>query len=817
MEYALGNRSHPMRLSVTIIAVLLATVATPSPAADDVVALTKVAEAAYEKDIKPLLATYCVKCHGGEKTKGEVNVANYKSGSSALGARHIWRKVTAELSHGEMPPEKEKQPSEAESKLITTWIASLRKLDPPDAGRVTIRRLNRAEYNNTIRDLMGVDWKPATDFPADDVGDGFDNIGDVLSISPLLMEKYLLAADAILDKLVVDDQVAIKQAAGQLNAIVDGKADAGKADGTTRTFTLPGEVFTNFGVNKEAKYTIRIRAGAEQAGKEPVRLAVKIDGQVVSEIKVMATAKSPTAYTCTVPLGPGGKRLSVIFMNPYTETPEDMGLVPKAGTTAGAPVAPPRPPTAPAGPKPKEKEPPKPKVRTAVIDSIEVLGPSSGSPTELHKRLFIAVPGKDLGKREAAQKIAERFAQRAYRKPPTKEQLALLLKIFDLGDSQGETFSESVKLMLKAVLVSPHFFFRMEDDRPGDKHGNYRISDWDLASRLSYFIWSSMPDDELFTLAGQDKLHDPATLDQQVRRMLKDAKSRAFVDNFAGQWLLLRNVFVVTPDDKKFPELTKELRQAMYDEATLVFETIMREDRSLIEFLDSDYTFLNDRLAKHYGISGVSGAQMRKVQLADRTRGGVLTMGSLLTVTSNPTRTSPVKRGKWVLEEVLGTPPPPPPPMVEGLEKQDNQQNSGLSLRQRMEKHRADPTCASCHKVMDQLGFGFENFDAIGRWRDRDADHGDTQIDASGELPGNVKFSGPAELKRILLRHQDDFTRCLTGKMMTYALGRKLQSFDDEAIERIAATVAKDQYHFQTLVVEIARSFPFQYRRPARD
>jgi hypothetical protein len=717
-----------------------------------------------------------------------------------------------------MPPEKEKQPSPAEAKAITGWIASLRQLDPPDAGRVTIRRLNRAEYNNTIRDLMGVDWKPAADFPADDVGDGFDNIGDVLSISPLLMEKYLLAADAILDKLVVDDQVAIKQSAGQLNAIVDGKADAGKADGTTRTFTLPGEVFTNFGVTKEAKYTIRIRAGAEQAGKEPVRLAVKVDGQVVSEIKVMATAKSPTAYTCAVPLGPGGKRLSVIFMNPYTETPEDMGLVAKPGTATGPAggVAKP-PPSAPTAAKPKDKEPPKPKVRTAVIDTIEVLGPSAGAPTELHKRLFVAVPGKDLGKREAAQKIAERFAQRAYRKPPTKEQLDLLLRIFDLGDSQGETFSESVKLMLKAVLVSPHFFFRMEDDRQGDKHGNYRVSDWELASRLSYFIWSSMPDDELSTLAGQDKLHDPAVLDQQVRRMLKDAKSRAFVDNFAGQWLLLRNVFVVTPDDKKFPELTKELRQAMYDETTLVFETIMREDRSLIEFIDCDYTFLNDRLAKHYGISGVTGAQMRKVALADRTRGGVLTMGSLLTVTSNPTRTSPVKRGKWVLEEILGTPPPPPPPMVEGLEKQDSTQNAALSLRQRMEKHRSDPTCASCHKVMDQLGFGFENFDAIGRWRDRDADHGDTQIDASGELPGNVKFGGPAELKRILLRHQDDFTRCLTAKMMTYALGRKLQAFDDDAIERIAATVAKDQYRFQTLVVEIARSFPFQYRRSARD
>jgi mono/diheme cytochrome c family protein len=773
-------------------------------------ALTAQAQAAYEREVRPLLATYCVGCHGGGKTKGDLDLASYRTGAAAVGARSVWAKVATELHHGEMPPAKEtKRPSAAEAEAISGWIAGLRRLDPPDPGRVTIRRLNRAEYNNTVRDLLGLDAKPAAGFPNDDVGDGFDNIAEVLSLSPLLMEKYLLAADAVLEQIVADDQVKFDHAASELPAIIDGKADPGKPlrtgladkealrEARCRTLSLPGEIHTQFSVLKEGRFTIKVRAGAEQAGNEPARLAVKIDGQVVGELKVTAKARSPMTMTCSANLGPGSKRLSVIFLNPFTEPPAD----PKAS-----------PPKPVAG---KAKEANGPRTRSVTIEAIDVAGPPGERTTDLHKRIFSAVPGKDLAPREAARQIAGRFATRTFRKPATAEQLELLLKVFDLAHSQGETFSESIKLMVKAALISPEFFYRLEEDQQGDADGVYRISAWELASRLSYFLWSSMPDDELFALAADGSLLDDHVLEAQVRRMIADPKGRALVDNFAGQWLRLRTIFEVTPDEKKFPELTGELRQAMYDEGALVFEAILREGRSLMEFIDTDFTFLNERLARHYGIAGVSGPQMRKVALGDRNRGGLITMGSLLVVTSNPTRTSPVKRGKWVLEEILGTPPPPPPPMVEALDKDDATATAGMTLRQRMERHRADPTCAGCHVVMDAIGFGLENFDAIGRWRDRDTDAG-AAVDPAGELPGGQRFNGPAQLKRLFLVRRDDFARCLAEKLLTYALGRKLSFNDQDAIDGIVAATAKGGDRLDAMVVAIARSYPFRYRRLAK-
>ncbi|HEX3134156.1 MAG TPA: DUF1592 domain-containing protein, partial [Planctomycetota bacterium] len=594
-----------------------------------------------------------------------------------------------------------------------------------------------------------------------------------------------------------------------------GKADAAKPlkadpadkdayrEARCRTLAVPGEIFTQFSVLKEGKFTIKVRAGAKQAGNEPARIAVKIDGQVVGELKITAKSKSPAQMTLSVPLSPGVKRLSLIFVNPFTEPPPE------------AQAADPKPPKPVAGKPTKEKEPPGPKTRSITIEEIEVTGPPGERVTDLHKRLFVALPGKDLTTRAAAQQIAERFATRAFRRPASTDQLDLLMQVFDLADSQGETFSESVKLMVKAALVSPEFFFRIEDDQKGDADGVYRLSAWEIASRLSYFLWSSMPDDELFAAAKDGSLLDPKVMESQVRRMIADPKARSLVDNFAGQWLRLRTVFEVTPDEKKFPEMTSELRQAMYDEGALVFDAILREGRSVIDFIDSDFTFLNDRLAKHYGISGVTGPQMRKVTLSDRNRGGIITMGALLTVTSNPTRTSPVKRGKWVLEEILGTPPPPPPPMMEALDKQGDTSTAGLTLRQRMERHRKDPACASCHTVMDAIGFGLENFDAIGRWRDKDGDFS-AFVDATGELPGNQKFSGPAELKKLFLAHGDDFTRCLSEKLLTYALGRKLGLGDLDTIDAIVAATAKDGHRLDRMVITIAQSFPFQNRRTAR-
>ena len=787
----------------------------------DYAAFTKVAELAYISEIKPLLTTYCVKCHGGEKTKGEVNFSAIRGGAAAMELRELWIKSADQLHHQEMPPQKEKQPSSEEAKKIIVWINALKQGDRPDAGRVTIRRLNRAEYNNTMRDLIGIDVKPADKFPHDDIGEGFDNIADILSLSPLLLEKYLLAANGILDQVIVDDQVKLVYAAGEMSAIIDGKNEVGKQvtgaigaiseSASQRKFMVPGEIYTMFSVPKLGKYTFKIKAGAEQAGTDPARLAVKVDGQVVTEIKVLASTKSPATYSASVTLSPGYKRLSVIFTNPFTEASEKTTVLPMPPGDKKKKPQPKKPAEATEPAKPTTP----PRVRAVVFDAVEIIGPPAAPITELHKRIFVSAPSKELSAREAARTIVTSFATRAFRKPVTQEQVELHLKVFDLADQRGELFSESVKLMIKSVLVSPQFFFRMEDEQKGDHNGNYRIIDWELASRLSYFLWSSMPDEELFTLAKEGKLHEPSIIEAQVRRMIADPKARSLVDNFSGQWLQLRNVFSVTPDERLFPELNQGLRQAMYDEGALLFQSILQEGRSLIEFIDADFTFLNEPLARHYGISGISGSQMRKVQLNDRNRGGLVTMASILTVTSNPTRTSPVKRGKWVMEQILGIPPLPPPPMVDGLKESEDGNVQILSLRQQMEKHRADPVCAGCHKVMDQIGFGLEKFDAVGRWRERYSDT-NAAVDASGELPGEQRFNGPAELKKLFLTRKDDFARCLTEKLLTYALGRRLTAADDEAIERIVSATIKDGYKFDRLIIELTKSFPFQFRRQAR-
>ncbi len=827
-----------MPVPILLFAMLFVTALAGAPlcaeSAADRERLAKGAAATFEHDIRPLLARYCAECHGKDKQKGDVDFSHLATGAAALSERTLWKSVREQLGNGVMPPPKQKQqPDAAEREALLTWIRTLRALDAPDPGRVTARRLNRAEYDNTMRDLLGLDAKPAADFPFDDVGSGFDNNGDVLSISPLLMEKYLVAADALLDKVVVDDQLSMSVFGVEMAATVDGRSEAGRpvSTGTAnqkdketaesrearrRIFTGPGEVATTFTAPKDGRYTIKVRAGGEAAGGEPIALAVKVDGQLVGEARVTVGLRSPTAYSVTTPLGAGVRTLTVIWMNPNSEPPAPPG----SSATPAAPAAPaPAKPAKPGTAKPATASTPKAartgatKERALAIDGIDIIGPPAGMPSELHKRLFVAVPGKDLERKAAAQRIAERFALRAFRRPASDEQIERLLRVFALADAQGEVFSEAIKLMLKAALISPEFFFRIEDDHPADSAGIYAIDDWELATRLSYFLWSTMPDEELFTQARSGKLHEPMVLEAQVRRMLKDTKSRALVDNFAGQWLQLRNIFIATPDQKAFPEFTKDVRQAMYDEGALFFDAILHEDRSMLEFIDSDWTFLNARLAKFYGIAGVEGTAMKKVQLSDPNRGGVITLGALLTVTSTPTRTSPVKRGKWVLEEILGTPPPPPPAVVPPIEDQERKDGGKQTMRQMLVRHRADPGCASCHVTMDAIGFGFENFDVVGRWRDHDTGG---PIDSAGELPGGRRFSGPAQLKKLFMERKDDFVRVFTGKLMTYALGRRMEDPDEAVIDRIAAAVAADGYRMSRLIIELTRSYPFLNRRLAR-
>jgi hypothetical protein len=409
-----------------------------------------------------------------------------------------------------------------------------------------------------------------------------------------------------------------------------------------------------------------------------------------------------------------------------------------------------------------------------------------------------------------AREIISDVMGRAFRRPPTPAEINRVVALVELADRNGENFNVAVGLGIQAILVSPHFLFRVELDPPSDDPGGIRtLNDYELATRLSYFLWSSMPDDELFALARLGKLRSGDNLERQVRRMLADPKSQALVENFAGQWLQLRNLDTAAPDKGRYPDFDEPLRRAMRQETELFFAAIMKEDRSVLDFLDGDFTFVDERLARHYGIPDVKGNEFRRVQLDRHQRGGVLTHASVLTVTSNPTRTSPVKRGKWVLENILGTPPPPPPPNVPELKEEAVGELTG-SLRQRMEQHRAKPDCAVCHERMDPLGFGLENYDGIGAWR---TSEGRFEIDPSGVLPGGQSFSGPQELKSILKARKDEFVKCLAEKMLTYGLGRGVEYSDRGTIHDIAKSVEAGEYKFSSLILAIVKSEPFEKRR----
>jgi hypothetical protein len=444
------------------------------------------------------------------------------------------------------------------------------------------------------------------------------------------------------------------------------------------------------------------------------------------------------------------------------------------------------------------------------VDWVQVTG---SAQVAAHTRLFGAQPGPKLPEREAARGVLHRFADRAYRRPVRAEELARLLSLFDRSRAAGKPYLEALRLPLLSVLVSPQFLFRIERGVPErDAAGTTALTDYELASRLSYFLWGSMPDEELFRLAGAKQLHLLPVLQAQVQRMLADPKSEALFESFAGQWLGLRKLEGAAPDPQLFPAFKPGLRQAMAGEAYGFFRTVAREDRSILELLDADWTLLNEELARHYGIPGVKGGYLRRVSLPDRTRGGVITMGAVLTVTSYPTRTSAVKRGKWVLEEILGAPPPPPPPNVPELEVPAKGQAPATTLRARLERHRADPRCSGCHARMDALGLGLENFDAVGRWRERE---GSSRIDPAGTLPGGETFGGPAELKQVLARHQEEFARNLVEKMLGYALGRAVQPYDRREVDRITAELSRRDWRFSTLISGVTESYPFRYRREA--
>ncbi len=735
-------------------------------------------EAAFRTDVAPLIATYCVKCHGADKPKAGLNLVKDADAASALRSRKAWGLVREAIETGTMPPDGKPKPPQAQADKAVAWLeAQLSKVDcklQTDPGRVTLRRLNRAEYRNTVRDLVGVDYQPTEDFPSDDVGYGFDNIGDVLTLPPLLMERYLAAAEDISAKAIADDNPPRPMVKHITLDEKSGGAEYSKRFG--RILASEGQVQVGFPFPLDGEYTIHLRAFGQQAGPEPVKMAIKLDDKVLKAFDVKSVESNVGSFDARVRVSKGTHLVSAAFLNDFYNAGE-------------------------ADPKRRD--------RNLVVLSMEVIGPlpvDGGKLPESHRKIVFKKP-KGYGDTETWRAILHRLASRAYRRPATAEDVTRLLRLVELAKQDGERWEVGLRLAIQGILVSPHFLFRVELDRssPG---ASQRIDDYELASRLSYFLWSSMPDDELFEAARTGGLRSPGTLEAQVARMLKNPRSRALTRNFAGQWLQIRKLRDVTPDKDLFPKFDPPLRDAMRRETELYFEEIVREDRSILDFLDSDFTYVNDRLAKHYGIAGGSGKDFRRVTLTDGRRGGLLTQASILTVTSNPTRTSPVKRGKWVLEQLLGTPPPPPPPNVPEL--QESKEALSGTLRQRMEQHRSNPSCASCHAKMDPLGFGLENFDAIGAWREKD---GANAIDTSGVLPGGQTFDGPKGLRTILMGKRTEFTKCLTSKLLTYAIGRGLEDSDQCVVDRISESVAASGYRFSRLVIEIVMCDPFQKRR----
>lgn len=953
---------------------LVATAATPSPALAGTAAPES--EAVFKKTITPLLEKYCYECHGDGANKGKVTLDEGTSIADILKNRTIWEGVLRNVRTHEMPPADDTDflPTQTERDAIVGWLEKeLFHFDPenPDPGKVTLRRLNRAEYNATIRDLVGVDFKPAEDFPPDDSGYGFDNVADVLSLPPVLLEKYLAAADKIFDQAIVtdpiktqvkrvpatmaevgfnavgdrgdgwiqlisleEDDVAVPlnlpagdymvrvhafstrdggalvgqgsekkvefaedpgptkiallvndafvqdfevtrdeanpgvyearvgvpsggrqyfragvrrkrggdenelymlngrlgrqqpgivyvkwiEVEGPLNSATRryraGQLEAtGEGANTTagdRKLLKNGEVVTTVELARESEVILRAQAYAQQAGTETAKMAFRINGEPLKTFEVLAPATmqplpgqrvfslsllvpQPRVYEVKTKLPAGKHRFAAAFVNDFEDLQNknpnlrDRNLVLQnvEVSVLGEPVL----------------VPPMPEPLFAVFAK-------HGAAPAASPVLATGTPAlQSPPTTETARAILTDFSRRAWRGPVAPSEVDRLLKLYAFARAQGDSFEAGVKLAMKAILVSPHFLFIGESREPvAATPKAVPIDEVTLASRLSYFLWSSMPDDELLGLAEQGELRKNLTA--QVKRMLASPKAISLVENFAGQWLQIRSLETFQPDKKLFPEFDPVLRTAMQRETELFFENIMREDRSVFDFLTADYTFVNARLARFYGLPEVKGEEFERVSLVNTPRRGVLTHASILTLTSNPTRTSPVKRGLWVLENLLGTPPPPPPPNVPEL---DDEKKLAGSLRQQMEQHRANPSCSSCHARMDPIGFGLENFNAIGVWRDKD---GEALIDPSGKLTTGDTFAGAGELVSVLAnKRSQEFRHCLAEKMLTYALGRGTEYFDRPALEKIVQAMAQNQDKFSSLVHAVTESFPFQMRR----
>jgi hypothetical protein len=749
--------------------------------------------AEYRQRVLPLLQKYCFDCHGDGMSKGEVALDQYASLAQHFENHQMWLGVWKNLQAQLMPPAKKPQPSAAEQRVIFDWIErAVFKVDPanPDPGRVTIRRLNREEYRNTVLDLLGVDFDVTEAFPPDDTGYGFDTIGDVLNLSPILLEKYLDAAQEIVSDL------------------------QSKASGRIPVVTLSPDQFKVRGdTNKNAKwlpFTKTATAELTRTIQHPGRYKITVDMQV-------GGSDEATVHSANLALRVNGRELEKRNLGwDYRKNIklEATAELRKGTTTFALAIA--------EHQKPLEGENP----LGLSVTGVRLQGPLDGSVLEYPKEYYRIFPdgpppAEVSARRDYARKILRQLADRAFRRPVDEPTLDRLVNLADkVSQQSGMSFEKGIGHALTAILTSPRFLFRAEIQPEPDNPGKVvPLDEFALASRLSYFLWSSLPDDELFNLARAGKLR--ANLRAQVDRMLKDKRSDRFIRNFVGQWLQTRDVTTINVNASRILGIRNEetskyfgqrVRQAMRDETDLLFGHILRENRSALELLVSDYTFLNEPLANFYGIQGVRGNEMRRVTLKPGSkRGGVLTHASFLVVTSNPTRTSPVKRGLFVLENLLGTPAPPAPPNVPTLEEAKKAGSRSMTMREAMVLHREKPLCASCHARMDPIGLGLENFNALGQWRDQE---NGKPIDTAGQLITGEKFNNVAELSKILATSRRmDFYRCLTEKLLTYALGRGPEYFDSPTIDHLAGALDRDGGKIKTLLYGIVESAPFQKRR----
>lgn len=880
---------------------------------------TDLASLSYENDIRPLLEEYCYRCHGEEKQKGDIQLSSFHTKRTLLKEHRLWQDVLHVVREEEMP-EEEPLPTPEERRRLVDWLEhTLNEIDWSEVrnpGHVTMPRLTKVEYNNTMRDLLGFDFNPGNVFSEDGEGQsGFTNDRDNLFITPVQMEKYFEAAERSLDALLSFEKEPIDYYYESEDMFM------------TETRETPKQIggdFFGYVINRgqmtlyesmdfphDGFYKFTVRALSTEG---PTGTRLRINDEVKGDIEIYQETPEVYSITAFVPRGSHqvawNIQVPAVLYKPkpnrdtprYKELPYDAGKRVQAGIEKNTPLYP----DSEDNPKSvsrsiarlnekaksmqqryeelrllgREGDPnvisnyrdnifqrlelvkdasaelagklnlsieafnaqyrafneekfaanerilaaiadiepvvrtPRLRPQSVGIDWVKVHGPILPEDAPAESLVFVAEPGSGMSAAEAATTIIERFTERAFRRPVSRREVAKYVDLFELASQNGESFKESIKLALAGVLVSPHFLYRPEL-APSETGEEYQLNDYQLASRLSYFLWMSMPDDELFQLAKRNRLHRPEVLRQQVDRMLADPRAARSMETFLGQWLGFESLGItVIPDPRSFKAFTPPLMEAMKAETAMLFESLVRHDGSLLQLLDSDETYLNDVLALHYGIKGVEGSEMRKVTLEDRNRGGLLGMASILTATSNPGRTNPVSRGKWVLETLLGDRIPEAPPDA-GILPETAGQVEGQTLREEFEQHRRNPSCVDCHEKIDPIGFGLENFDAIGRYRTME---NGVPIDSSGIMPDGSAFNGPVELKGyILAEKQDPFIRTVVERMLAYALGRDLKHYDEMALLKIIAALEKNSYGVRTLISEVALSYPFQFKHPNPD